>query len=375
MVVPASRPYRFLLPLDIWLLIASKLGFRDRNDLYPLLFLNRDIYKITLPILYQTISLEETGKKSTWLNYPKTIIRPNNIAILHSTLSTSTDPLCSYITHLSINSRLSFDDDKDVIPWEHIVKIVRLLTNLRSLELIPCQILRVGIAYAISPLAPLTRLSVHSVHQFDGLEETLDSHWLDVPPPKQRDSLPVALRTLRTFDGCPTVWDSDILRDSHIEHGGLSILANFNPSNPAFRTLRTLNISVMDRVHVANIAPYLESVELLRASSWSSSPFMKEDFLSIPSKVLKYIRIGLLPQATQSPFAKDLFDALPSLSIVDFSKKRRDARYLRDTERPATISVPDSFASSPLTTWWECCEGIKDIVETWKMCPGVTDSQ
>ena len=101
---------------------------------------------------------------------------------------------------------------------------------------------------------------------------------------------------------------------------------------------------------------------------------MKEDFLKIPSKVLKYIRIGLLPQANQLPFAKDLFDALPSLRIVDFSKKRRDARYLRDTERPATISVPDSFASSPLAAWWECCEGIAEEVERWKICMDVESS-
>ncbi|KAJ8520791.1 hypothetical protein ONZ45_g2431 [Pleurotus djamor] len=307
---PAPVAVEAWFPTEILLLIIFHLGSFSRRSLRSLLYVSRDAYQLTLPILYRDLVFLKD---------------PSNPGDFRHRLE-SLDATLSAQSHLATYARSVHIHVQDVGTDPLIEKVLTRLVNLEALA--------VNInehSFLLRSLPKFEHLrcfvtrGAWNEEQMVGFlrrQDTLEAIDLGFHCPWGRGSpYPTSnmLPQLRSIVCKGDMWPNLAGRDQ-LEHLSGSMY-NFNRSHDAinrsssmFSNLRSMSALEIDQRTFERIAPLLSKVEYLdiQLRFYTFEPM--EVLSHIPSQSLRYVRFKLdSPYSPQVDFVDEIFRAFPAL--------------------------------------------------------------
>ncbi|KAJ8507056.1 hypothetical protein ONZ45_g10542 [Pleurotus djamor] len=385
-----------VFPKELLKLVASEAGAVDRKLVYSLLLVSKAFYSFAAPIFYKSIVVvgvycsDRPRRPHSHPDMgPHTRMRfdSESLDALHSALA-SNPALSSHIeTFIVINNEHSmtmspmflFQNDQGL--WQRLGHIFATLDNIKHLSISPSNFHAATPLQQLPPSVAITHLSTESHWDYQDILQFLTRpsqrraiQYLrilaDGDPRFRPDPRPSgSFVKLHTIHGYPQLWHTFVSNGAPVEHlaGQFSDVVDFIDPALVFRGIRTLEISSWSQEAVAEPLPHLKSVELLYVTVTTyGARIPLEDFLSIPSKDLKYLSIDSSEDHEQ--YAEELLDRFPSLILLDFQRigpptplrrytRRRSPTGFYEVTREEIYrsrrnpSYPPAFMS-----WWELLE-------------------
>ncbi|KAJ8516970.1 hypothetical protein ONZ45_g5783 [Pleurotus djamor] len=370
-------------PPEILRLFVTALGSNERDLLIPLIFVSRQLNELTLPILYESITIVseprstiygENETQPTPLLVPAISIHSSRIPLLHATLSSRNGTkLSACIKTLIMHPDLWRErGERAKQTMEGIGLLPPGLFNLQRLSFN-----HIHPDTRLDKVIPKTLVLTHFGITSQAVDEVLQllkcqpslrvlavkflsADSADEPPVKCTLNLP----RLHTYIGSYDLWKGIYESSPPIQSLSCRSFGEQVPLvYPSYSKIKHLDFGYLNVEKYYLIFPTLKCVEHLRIALVDLTDRPDElirHLRQIPSRAFKYLAIHALQgrdYTSYQPILAAVFEGILSLLIVDFTSPQRtfyvpayeSARYTRTSLRlPGLLSRPTWLVFG----WW-----------------------
>ncbi|KAJ8502981.1 hypothetical protein ONZ45_g11261 [Pleurotus djamor] len=328
-------------PPEIFQLIVAQVGLHDRSLLHPLLFVSKEFYSITVPLLYESIVVAPVPEslvpstEVTPLDIPAISIHPHQLSALQATLN---DPKTRRFGEWT--KAYALHDAMWFLPVEIADDILESFRNILSLHLVNVQRLSISVVRIqsvdlrlfIPQSLALTHLTIEA-NSLPQIAEVLQHQPslrvvyvkvfnFDMSALEELD-----LPNLHTLSGPAEMFES--ISKSPVENLDGLVYLPPPPLDDFYVNIRILKLSSPNFEHLLCIFPHLKRVEYLSIVLviLEEEERFVEGLLEIPSPSLRYL---------------SFCSADPHTAIVERSFAKWTSLQVVDLMRLDSIAEPDS---------------------------------
>ncbi|KAJ8489246.1 hypothetical protein ONZ45_g13649 [Pleurotus djamor] len=385
---PTGKEISF--PPEILQQFIATLGADNRRVLRPLPLVSRQFRDLTIPILYESITIipEPESIRDADIRPPPAPICVPSISIYSDRLNHLKDTISSesgqklalYTKAFFMHPALWGQQRRIAVQtMEKIRTLLPYFSNLQRLAIID---INPRLKDVIPKTMLLTHLDICSDSENEILEVVARHPTLRVLAinimaffPSSNIERTVNLPDLHTYHGPSGIWKcihttSPLIRA--LSSG--TLFGGVEPVQPYHSNLKILDISSSELQMYHLILPRLDRIEYLRVKM-SNLAVKPEEFLvnlrQVPSRSFKYLSIQMIQESdaqTCAPILASIFREIPSLRMIDvkspyrkpFSMSFETIRY-RNTGPPNPVKI---LAWLVFGWWWHCVEDDLDDLVT-----------